>query len=559
MFSEFAEFCEYLERFTERTRKVSALAEKLRLLDREYIRPFSLMIIGRVFPDWQQKSLDVSWSTIARIITGLFRVPRRELVEALKRTGDIGDAVKQLYEGRRILKQLTLLSTSEEITILDVFGMLNKIAEVKGEDSRARKESMLYSLMSRMSSTELKILMRIIFSDMRHGVNVGILEEAISKASGIPQHYISRAYMITGDIGEVAELAICHGLDALRGIKIRIFHPVRPMLAQKAESVRDALREHGWLTAFEFKLDGLRAQIHKKGDVARIYSRRLRDVTDSFPEIVEEIKNNVVVEEAVLEGEIIGFKDGKPIPFQELMKRVRRIEEFRKYMRRIPVQIYLFDILYLNGEMLIDKAYDERRRILKEVAGRLKLVPRIVTSDPNEAERFFKEAVSHGHEGLMAKRLDSKYTLGTRGKAWLKIKRTLEPLDCVIVAAEWGYGRRKKWLSDYYLAVRDTEKNEWVVVGKTFKGLTDQEFEEITKRLLKDKLYESGRTVFVRPRIVVEVIYDEIQKSPKYESGYALRFARISRIRYDKTVDDADTIDRVREIYNKQRRYKASI
>jgi len=363
--------------------------------------------------------------------------------------------------------------------------------------------------------------------------------------------------MFLGDLGEVATLALFGGFRALRNVKIVLFRPIKPMLALKAESVKNALREHGWETAFEFKLDGLRAQIHKSGNDVRIYSRRLKDVTNSFPEIVELVRANLRAGEAVVEGEIIGIIDNKPIPFQVLMRRVRSVEDFDRYRKTIPVDIYLFDVLYVDGEMLVDRPYVERRRVLERIAGGIKLVPQKITRTPEEAERFLEEAIRSGHEGLIAKKLDSTYTPGTRGKKWLKIKRTLEPLDCVIVAAEWGYGRRRKWLSDYYLAVWDEEKEKWAIIGKTFKGLTDREFEEITRELLRVRLFERGRTVYVRPSIVVEVIYDEIQRSPKYESGFALRFARISRIRWDKSPEDADTLSKVRRIFRNQFAYKA--
>lgn len=558
LFIEFAELCDNLAKISERNRKIRLLAETLKRLSRDEVKPFVLLMTGHFAPDWMQKQLEVSWGLISHVITGLFHVSKRELVSYIKKHGDVGEAVESLAMRRESKKQLTLVDlTNKNLMVTDVYELLNRISDIKGPDARSRRETIISMLMSRMSPKELKYFIKIIFSDMRHGVNYGVMEEAIAKASAIPLELISRAHMILGDLGEVAEKALFEGYSAIKNVKIVMFRPIKPMLAQKAESVKDALREHNWETAFEFKLDGLRAQIHKDGDKIKIFSRRLKDVTDSFPELVERVRQSIRAEEVVLEGEIIGVKNGKPLPFQILMRRVRRVEEAKKYQKLIPVDIYLFDVLYLNGEMLIDKPYEERRKILEGISGNIKLVPRIITRDPEEAQSFFEEAIKNGHEGLVAKKLDSRYEPGTRGKKWLKIKRTLEPLDCVIIAAEWGYGRRRKWLSDYYLAVRDEKTGEWFIVGKTFKGLTDEEFEEITKELLKVKIYESGRIVYVRPKIVVEVIYDEIQKSPKYKSGFALRFARISRIRWDKSPEDADTLDKVRKIYREQFKYKA--
>jgi DNA ligase-1 len=325
------------------------------------------------------------------------------------------------------------------------------------------------------------------------------------------------------------------------------------MLAQTAETVDEALEEHGGRTAFEYKYDGARVQIHKQGDEVRVFSRRLTDVTQSLPEVVESVKGNIEAGEAIVEGEVIAVDAaGYPIPFQHLMRRFKRIHEVRGMAEKIPVRLYLFDVLYLNGESLISLSYTQRRQILAENAGNIPLTKQLVTDAKVRAEEFLKEAMSAGHEGLMAKRLDGVYTPGTRGKRWFKIKPVLEPLDLVVTAAEYGYGRRHGWLSDYYLAARDAATGEFLTVGKTFKGLTDAEIIEMTKRLKDLSLREERNRVVVLPKIVVEVAYNEIQKSPKYKSEMALRFARISRIRDDKNPEDADTIEKVREIYERQ-------
>ena len=273
----------------------------------------------------------------------------------------------------------------------------------------------------------------------------------------------------------------------------------------------------------------------------------------SLPEIVETAKTNIIANDVILEGEVIAVdSDGFPIPFQHLMRRFKRIHGIADTTERIPLKLFLFDVLYLNGENLINLPYMTRRQILLENAGKIFLTKKIVTDKAEIANQFLQEAVKAGHEGLMAKKLDSNYTPGTRGKRWLKIKTTLEPLDLVITAAEYGYGRRHGWLSDYHLAARDAETGEFLELGKTFKGLTDAEIVEMTKRLKKLAIRENGWRVTVLPKIVVEVIYNEIQKSPTYKSEMALRFARITRIRDDKSTEDADTLQKVRKIYEKQ-------
>jgi DNA ligase-1 len=335
------------------------------------------------------------------------------------------------------------------------------------------------------------------------------------------------------------------------------------MLAQMANSLEEALKEHGGRTAFEYKYDGARAQIHKLGDQVRIFSRRLTDVTESLPDTVSSATDGIEATEAILEGEIVAVDSrGHPVPFQHLMRRFRRVHSITEMVEKIPVELYLFDILYLDGHNLILLPYVERRQVLAEKVEKIQLTRQAVTESVEEATQLLTEAMNAGHEGLMAKRLDSPYTPGIRGRHWLKIKPVLEPLDLVIVAAEYGYGRRHGWLSDYSLAARDAETGEFLEVGKTFKGLTDAEIVEMTARLKELVISERHGRVTVMPRIIVEVSYNEVQKSPKYKSGMALRFARITRIREDKSAEEADTIEKVREIFEaqflKKGRYKTN-
>ena len=359
--------------------------------------------------------------------------------------------------------------------------------------------------------------------------------------------------MALGDIGEVAAIARVGSKDGLQNVGFKVFRPVKLMLAQVAKDVDEALNEHGGETAFEYKYDGARVQIHKLGAQVRVFSRRLTDVTLSLPEIVDLVKRNVSSNEVILEGEVIAIdSSGVPIPFQHLMRRFKRVHGISGLAEQIPLKLYLFDILFLNGESLIHLSYTRRRLLLAEVASEIPLATQIVSGNSIEVEKFLKSAMNAGQEGLMAKNLDSVYNPGVRGKGWLKIKPVLEPLDLVITAAEYGYGRRHGWLSDYYLGARDEATGEFLVVGKTFKGLTDLEIIEMTKLLKTIAVSEERNRVVVLPKIVVEVAYNEIQESPKYKSEVALRFARITRVRTDKSAEDADTIQRVRLIYERQ-------
>jgi DNA ligase-1 len=356
--------------------------------------------------------------------------------------------------------------------------------------------------------------------------------------------------MLTGNLGEVALIAVTQGAAGLHGVQPELFTPLKPMLAETAETVEGALTEHGGRTTFEYKFDGARVQIHRLGDEVRVYSRRLTEVTESVPDIVALIRARLPRTSLIVEGELTAVgPEGKPLPFQDLMRRFTRVNDIDEEVKRIPLRLHLFDIIYINGVLVIDEPYETRWAILTKLAPGDLLAERRVLSNPEEAERFLREAMAAGHEGLMAKRPDSHYSPGARGKDWLKLKPA-ETLDLGIVAADWGSGRRRGWLSNYHLAVRDGD--EWKLVGKTFKGLKDDEFRWMTKRLQALKTTEDNYTVFVRPEVVVEVAFNEVQRSPTYRSGYALRFARIKRIRDDKGPDDADTLDKLRELYKRQ-------
>lgn len=558
-FRDLAKLCEKLEDTNKRLLMVSLVADFLHALEADEVEPAVSMILGRPFPKWSQQTLDVSWATLSEIVRRLTEADWKSFTDAFSKTGDVGSATKILLEGK-VGKQSTLFET--KLTVMEVRRSFEAMAKVVGTGSREKKERLLEALFSLASPLEAKFLVRIFIGDMRTGFYEGLMERAVSKAFHISLEDVQKASMIIGDVGEVAAIAKRQGIEGILKIGFRVFRPVRLMLAQTANDVSEVLKEHDGKTAFEHKLDGARVQIHKSGNTVKIFSRRLTDVTVSLPEIVELVRKNVKAEEVIMEGEVIAVdSQGHPIPFQHLMRRFKRVHAIEEMIKKIPVNLYLFDILFLNGESLISIQYAHRRQILAENIEGISLTKQSVTDDVKQAERFLKEAMDAGHEGLVAKKLDSKYTPGIRGKRWLKIKPVLEPLDLVIVAAEYGHGRRHEWLSDYYLAARDVETREFLIVGKTFKGLTDAEIIEMTKQLKELTIKEEGRRVIVVPKIVVEVLYNEVQKSSKYRCGMALRFARINRIREDKTLKEADTIQKVRKIYEtqflKKARYKA--
>jgi DNA ligase-1 len=529
----------------------------LKELDPEEVEPAVSMLLGRAFPKWDQRELEVSWATLSCILIQLTRGDWNIFREAFSKTGDVGAAAKALVEQSKAKRQTTLFSNAQ-LTIPKVRETLEAIAATVGHGSRERKERLLATLLGASSPLEVKYLVKILIGEMRTGFSEGLMELTVSKAFGISLKLVQEATMLAGDIGEVAALAKPNGEKGLEKIGFRLFKPVKPMLAQTAADVREALKELGGEAAFEFKLDGARVQIHKAEDTVRVFSRRLTDVTDSLPEIVEQVRNEIKAKEVIVEGEVIAIgADGNPMLFQHLMRRFRRVHEIAEMTKEVPLKLYLFDVLYVDGQSLVAMPYVERRRELAEIAPRIPLTEQIITKNSEEAEGFLKDAISGGHEGLVAKKLDSPYTPGVRGKRWFKVKPVLEPLDLVIVAAEYGYGRRHDWLSDYYLAARDAETGRFIPLGKTFKGLTDVEIVEMTQRLKELTVSEEHRRVTVVPKIVVEVAYNEIQKSPKYECGMALRFARITRVRDDKTPEDADTIQKAQKIFETQFEKKA--
>lgn len=557
-FQELSNLLEQLSHITKRTLMTDMVADFLKKLKEDEVEPAVSMMLGRPFPKWDRRTLDISWTTISDTVKRLSRTDWKEFSVAFRETGDIGSAIQAVFEKNKIRRQITLFKSS--LTILEVRRLLEAIAAATGHGSRERKERFTESLFSRATPVEAKYITKIMIGEMRTGFHEGLMEIAVSKAFSVPLKTVQKAAMLVGDIGEVAAICKKEGVEGLSKVSLKLFRPIKPMLAQMAENTEEALKEHGGKTAFEYKLDGARIQIHKSNGDVRIFSRRLSDVTKSLPEVVEIVRREVRSKRAILEGEVIALgRDGNPLPFQHLMRRFRRVYNVQKMTEEIPVKLYLFDAIYVDGDSLIDAPYVERRKRLQEIAGNIPLTRQIVTGDPQKAEEFLKEAVDEGHEGLMAKRLDGPYTPGVRGKHWFKIKETLEPLDLVIVAAEYGYGRRHKWLSDYHLAARDGETGEFVRLGKTFKGLTDEEMERMTERLKKLAVENKGHLVVVKPEIVVEVAYNEIQESPRYKCGMALRFARITRIREDKGPEEADTIQRVREIYERQFEKKAKL
>ena len=525
LFSDFVNVCRQIESTTKRNQKVDALASFLKSLHPAEIIPAVTFFSGHAFPESDERVLDVGGRTI-------WKMDRKS-------------------------NQSTLVV--QPVDLLDVYETFGRIAEASGSGSRQRKEALLETLLGRLGAPDAEYLMRIIFGEMRIGAVEGLVLDAISLASKLQLDDVRRAYMLLGDLGRVAKLSLTEGFTGVQAVGVQLFVPIRPMLAEMAQNIEEVFREHGGITALEYKYDGARIQIHGKDEIIRIFSRRLTEVTDSLPDIVRLVRDGILpgTRQFLVEGEVVAVApDGKPYPFQDLMRRFRRVHEVQSMSAQIPLRLHLFDIIYLNGKMLIDASNEERWTTLRTLVRPELLATRIVTSKMEEAKVLMEQAIRSGHEGIMAKDLKSKYTPGVRGKKWFKIK-PVETLDVAIIAADWGSGRRKGWLSNYHLAVRDDQTGEYRIVGKTFKGLTDDEFATVTEKLLELKTRETEYTVYVKPSIIVEVAFNEIQRSPHYVSKFALRFARITRFRDDKRPEDADTLNRLETLYENQFKFKA--
>ena len=428
----------------------------------------------------------------------------------------------------------------------EVSHALGAIAQTAGAGSARARLTQLASLFGRATAGERDFLVRLLFGELRQGALEGVLLDAIARASASPVAAIRQAAMTSGSLTTAARVALTEGPAALSQFVIQIFRPVQPMLAESASSIGEAMSLLGQ-GMLEFKLDGARIQVHKQGRDVRVFSRNLRDVTAAVPEVVDAI-SVLSPPDLIVDGEVLALdRDGRPLPFQETMRRFGRKLDVDRLRQELPLTPVLFDCLYLDGESLLDKPLSERRQRLSSVAAN-HLVTHIVTSTLSEAEAFMNEAVSRGHEGLMVKALDAHYIAGSRGRSWLKVK-VVRTLDLVVLAAEWGHGRRKGKLSNLHLGARDTESGGFVMLGKTFKGLTDEMLEWQTRALLGLETHRDTYTVYVRPELVVEVAFNDVQESPQYPGRLALRFARVKAFREDKSASEADTLDSVREIW----------
>jgi DNA ligase-1 len=467
-------------------------------------------------------------------------------LSGLLRQGRIGIGSAKLLNLRQIAASTPSLTLSEVDQAFDL------VATMTGPGSAATRAGLLAALFARATATEQNFLARLIVGELRQGALEGVMIEAVAQAAQVPAQAVRRALMLTGDLCRVAGVALTEGAAGLAKFSVLLFKPVAPMLAQPARDVDEALQRLGQ-ASLEWKIDGARIQLHKKGSEIRVYSRNLNEVTAAVPELVE-CAAQFRAESLILDGEVVALhSDGSPYPFQATMRRFGRKLDIAGQRELLPLSPFFFDCLYLNGETLLDHPQKERFRILCSILPDEVVIPRLVSADREMAAAFFAKVISLGHEGIMAKAPEAPYQAGRRGYDWLKLK-PVQTLDLVVLAAEWGHGRRSGLLSNLHLGARDTENGGYVMLGKTFKGMTDAMLKWQTARLLELEDNRDAWTVYVRPELMVEVAYSDIQGSPRYPGGFALRFARVKRYRPDKLPVEADTVETVRRLFEMQQK-----
>jgi DNA ligase-1 len=431
------------------------------------------------------------------------------------------------------------------LELRDVDTAFDRLLAVRGKNSGSERVRLLGDLFAHATAEEQEFLAALIIGDVRQGALEGVMLEAVAKAANLPADRLRRAVMMAGDLGAVARAVLGDDREkALSEYQLEIFRPVQPMLADSAPTLGEALTD-GVPVAVEWKLDGARIQVHRRDDRVAVYTRSLNDVTDAVPEVVEAVKA-LPARELILDGEVIALTpDGRPHSFQTTMRRFGRRLDVAKLQAELPLRAFFFDVLLHDGESLVDDPLSARLVRLDIVAPASLQVTRVVTADPEEALQFQTDALARGHEGVMVKSLSAPYAAGRRGSAWIKVK-AVRTLDLVVLAVEWGSGRRKGLLSNIHLGARDPATGGFVMLGKTFKGMTDEMLKWQTKELLAREVRRDGHIVYVRPELVVEVAFNDVQRSTQYPGGVALRFARVKAYRPDKSAAEADTIDAVR-------------
>lgn len=581
-YRDLVELYEKLEKTTKRLEKTHHISEFLKKVKTEELDSIMLLLQGKVFPKHEQKKIGVADRLVMKSISIATGIEANDVEKEWKRRGDLGLVAESLTGKKR---QRTLFE--QELSVKKVFENLRKLPAIEGKGAVERKIKLVAELLTSAKPIEAKYIIRTVLEEMRIGIGEGTIRDSIlwaffPKEIGLEfdlkeniveyknkERYkevlsnVQRSYDLTNDFSKTVETAKTKGEKGLTRVEMIPGVPIKVMLALKVDSIDEGFERVGKPCDAEYKLDGFRLQCHRKGDKIWLFTRRLENVTAQFPDVAEYIKKYVKGEEYIIDCEAVGFdpKTGIYRPFQSISQRIKRKYHIERLIRELPVELNVFDAIYYKGKNLIREPFEKRRKliegIVKNVPRKIVVVKNIITGKESEIKRLFEESIKAGNEGLMLKKLDSPYKPGARVGYMVKLKGEAETLDLVIVGAEWGEGKRSNWLTSYILACREGGKLK--TVGKASTGLKEKEeeglsFVEMTKMLRPLAEKEEGKKIVVKPKIVIEVGYEEIQKSPTYESGFALRFPRVIKYRPDRGPKDCSTLGMVEKLYKEQKK-----
>jgi len=544
-----------LEKTAKRLEKVDIISEFLKKASKEDLSRIINLLQGKVYADWEELKLGVSERLILKVINQATGISQDKIENLWKKKGDLGKVAEELIKDKH---QRTL--TSKKLTLDKVYENLRRLSEFEGEGTVGKKVSLVTELLTNANPEEARHIVNTVIGDLRVGVAAGIIRGSIAKAFDKDVNEIEENYNLSADYGKVAELC----KEGRLKLSLAPGKPIKVMLAIKVKDIEEAFEAVGKPAQCEYKLDGFRLQCHFDGKEIKLFTRRMENVTKQFPDVVRCLKESVKGKSYILDSEAAGInREGKYLPFQNISQRIKRKYDIEKMAKNFPVELNVFDIIYHNDKNLMNEPLIKRRelleRIIDEKKGRIILTEKLVTDDKNKVKKFYDEAIESGTEGLMIKNLESNFRPGRYVNGWVKLKPVLEPLDLVITGATWGEGKRSKWLSSFIVSCRKDDK--YLEIGRVGSGVKEKnegvKFSELTKELKKLIIKSSGKEVEIKPKIIIEVSYEEIQKSPTYDSGYALRFPRVLRDRTnDKGLSDVDTIERVKKIYLNQRGQK---
>ena len=544
----FAELCQRVEGVSGSLEKIDLVAAFLKNLDDDDLAVASGFIMGDLFSPSLDLVMGVGPSILYEAMARACGCSTERISDMLRATGDPGLVASAAVDKKKPIGFAAFIK-DEPLSIKEVYQRLVAVARASGKGSQDAKVKNLQYLFSQATPLEAQYIARLAIEDMRIGIGEGGVRDAIAQAFSQDASKVERAYNLTNDIGLVAVNA---RKGTLADLNVLINHPIKMMLAQVGEGISASMQELG-SAAIEWKYDGARVQIHKDGKRVRIFSRRLEDVTRSLPEIVR-LAQEVRADKAILDGEVVAIgKDSRPLAFQEILKRFRRKYNVEKQAKETPLHLFLFDLIYLDGQSTVDLPLTRRRELLEGIADPSILADQVISDSVQRAEEIYHQALEKGHEGLILKNSMSVYAPGKRGKNWLKIKPVMETLDLAVIGAKWGEGRRASFLGSYRLACLDEATSKLLDIGWVATGLTDEALAELTELFRELILVQNGMEVELKPAVIFEVAYEEIQKSQSYSSGYALRFPRLVRVRDDKSLEEADSLERVESLYRVQR------